>query len=36
MANPIATIETTVGNIKAEIFLNEMPITASNFIDLAR
>lgn len=36
MANPIATFETTQGVIKCEIFLNEMPITASNFIDLAK
>merc|ERR1719189_573932 len=34
-ANPIATFTTNAGTFKAEIFLNEMPITASNFIDLA-
>ena len=33
--NPVATFETTLGTIKCEIYLNQMPITASNFIDLA-
>ena len=33
--NPIATFDTTVGTIKCEIYLEQMPITASNFIDLA-
>ena len=36
MANPIATFSTTMGDIKCEIFLDKMPITASNFIDLAQ
>mmetsp|Transcript_18571 Transcript_18571/g.42096 ORF Transcript_18571/g.42096 Transcript_18571/m.42096 type:complete len:187 (-) Transcript_18571:116-676(-) len=36
MANPVATFETTMGTIKAEIFLDRVPITASNFIDLAQ
>ena len=35
MPNPIATFETSQGIIKCEIFLEQMPITASNFIDLA-
>mmetsp|Transcript_121171 Transcript_121171/g.226576 ORF Transcript_121171/g.226576 Transcript_121171/m.226576 type:complete len:407 (+) Transcript_121171:56-1276(+) len=35
MANPVATFQTTMGNVTAEIFLKEMPVTASNFIDLA-
>jgi len=35
MPNPVATFNTTMGTIKCEIFLEEMPITASNFIDLA-
>ena len=35
MPNPIATFDTTMGKIKCEIFLDQMPITASNFIDLA-
>merc|ERR1740139_2141371 len=36
MANPIAIFQTTVGVIQAEIFLDRVPITASNFIDLAQ
>ena len=36
MANPVATFETSEGSFKAEIFLAEMPITAQNFISLAR
>jgi cyclophilin family peptidyl-prolyl cis-trans isomerase len=35
MANPIATFETTMGTIKCELYLSQMPITVSNFIDLA-
>merc|ERR1711979_81452 len=35
-ANPIATFETTMGTFKAEIYLDKMPLTASNFIDLAK
>ena len=35
MPNPIATLETSMGTMKAEIFLDQMPRTASNFIDLA-
>ena len=35
MPNPIATFDTTMGQIKCEIFLDQMPITGSNFIDLA-
>ncbi|MCD4749283.1 MAG: peptidylprolyl isomerase [Thermoanaerobaculales bacterium] len=35
MPNPIATFETSLGIFKAEILLEEMPITAQNFIDLA-
>eukprot|EP00931_Biecheleriopsis_adriatica_P073910 TRINITY_DN4810_c0_g1_i1.p1 TRINITY_DN4810_c0_g1~~TRINITY_DN4810_c0_g1_i1.p1 ORF type:complete len:352 (+),score=57.20 TRINITY_DN4810_c0_g1_i1:33-1058(+) len=34
--NPIATFETSLGVFKAEIFLLEMPLTASNFISLAK
>jgi len=34
--NPTAIFETTKGIIEAEIYLKEMPLTASNFIDLAR
>eukprot|EP00408_Alexandrium_pacificum_P009855 CAMPEP_0171222444 /NCGR_PEP_ID=MMETSP0790-20130122/35266_1 /TAXON_ID=2925 /ORGANISM="Alexandrium catenella, Strain OF101" /LENGTH=73 /DNA_ID=CAMNT_0011688389 /DNA_START=80 /DNA_END=298 /DNA_ORIENTATION=- len=36
MANPTATFDTTMGTIKAEIFLDRVPISASNFIDLAQ
>merc|ERR1719189_2185201 len=35
-ANPVAVCETTMGTFKAEIFLDQMPITASNFIDLCK
>merc|ERR1719473_701513 len=33
MPNPIATFDTTEVTIKCEIYLEQMPITASNFID---
>lgn len=33
--NPIATIETNMGTIKAEMFMDKTPITAGNFIKLA-
>jgi len=36
MPNPIATLETTMGTFKAELYLDQMPITVSNFIDLAQ
>jgi len=36
MPNPIATFNTTEGVIKAEIYLDRVPITASNFIDLSK
>jgi len=35
MANPIAVIETNMGTIKAELFMDKVPGTASNFIKLA-
>ena len=35
MGNPVATFTTTEGSFKAEIFLDTMPVTAQNFIDLA-
>mmetsp|Transcript_67198 Transcript_67198/g.118804 ORF Transcript_67198/g.118804 Transcript_67198/m.118804 type:complete len:281 (-) Transcript_67198:99-941(-) len=35
-ANPVATCETSVGSFKVELYLDQLPITASNFIDLAR
>lgn len=34
MPNPIATFDTTMGVFKAEIYLDKLPLTASNFIDL--
>ena len=36
MTNPTATFNTSMGTFKAEIFLEEMPITAENFISLAK
>jgi len=36
MANPTATFDTSMGTFKAEILLEEMPITAANFIELAK
>jgi cyclophilin family peptidyl-prolyl cis-trans isomerase len=36
MPNPTATFETSMGSFKAEIFLEEMPVTAENFISLAK
>ena len=35
MANPTATFDTSLGSFTAEIFLDQMPITANNFIKLA-
>merc|ERR1711976_174251 len=36
VVNPVAVFDTTMGQFQAEIFLNRVPITASNFIDLAK
>ena len=36
MTNPIAVFDTSLGTFKAEIYLDKMPITAKNFIDLAK
>jgi len=36
VANPIAVFDTSLGTFKAEIYLDKMPITAKNFIDLAK
>ena len=36
MANPIAVFETSAGTFEAEIYLEQMPITAKNFIELAQ
>ena len=35
MGNPVAVFDTTLGTFKAEIYLDKMPVTAKNFIDLA-
>ena len=35
MANPTAKFDTSMGSFTAEIFLDEMPTTAANFIALA-
>eukprot|EP00929_Paragymnodinium_shiwhaense_P106455 TRINITY_DN7187_c1_g2_i1.p1 TRINITY_DN7187_c1_g2~~TRINITY_DN7187_c1_g2_i1.p1 ORF type:complete len:341 (+),score=86.59 TRINITY_DN7187_c1_g2_i1:101-1123(+) len=34
--NPIAKFESSLGSFEAEIFLDRVPITASNFIDLCK
>jgi cyclophilin family peptidyl-prolyl cis-trans isomerase len=34
MTNPIAKFETTMGDFEAEIFVDQMPITANNFVRL--
>jgi peptidylprolyl isomerase len=36
MANPTATFDTSLGTFTAEIFLDKMPITSKNFLDLAK
>ena len=36
MANPTATFETSLGSFTAEIYSDVMPITAGNFITLAK
>ncbi|MBI4700237.1 MAG: peptidylprolyl isomerase [Deltaproteobacteria bacterium] len=36
MANPTAVFETSLGTFQAEIFLDKMPITAQNFLSLAK
>merc|ERR1712087_480506 len=35
-SNPIATFDTSMGSFKAELYLDRVPRTASNFIDLAQ
>ncbi|MFV2072695.1 MAG: peptidylprolyl isomerase [Thermoanaerobaculales bacterium] len=35
MANPTATFETSKGVFKVEVLLEEMPVTAGNFVELA-
>ena len=34
--NPTATFDTTMGSFTAELYLDRVPRTASNFIDLAQ
>jgi len=36
MANPTATLETSLGDITVDLFTDRMPITAGNFITLAK
>jgi cyclophilin family peptidyl-prolyl cis-trans isomerase len=36
MANPTATLETSLGTVTVELFTDQMPITAGNFRDLAK
>lgn len=36
MANPKATFDTSLGSFTAEIYLDKMPVTAKNFLDLAK
>src|SRR5437868_2412088 len=36
MANPTATLETSLGNMTVELFVDKMPITAGNFVKLAK
>jgi cyclophilin family peptidyl-prolyl cis-trans isomerase len=36
MANPTAICETSLGSFKVELFVDKMPITAGNFVELAK
>jgi cyclophilin family peptidyl-prolyl cis-trans isomerase len=36
MANPTATLETSLGTFTIELYTDKMPITAGNFVKLAR
>ena len=36
MANPTATMETSLGSFTVELFADQMPITAGNFLKLAK
>lgn len=36
MANPTATMETSLGSFTIELFTDQMPITAGNFVTLAK
>jgi len=35
-SNPVAVFQTSMGTFEAEIYLDTMPLTASNFIDLVK
>ena len=35
MANPTATLQTSLGTFRIELFVDKMPITAGNFVKLA-
>ena len=34
--NPVATFKTSLGEFEAELMRDKMPITSSNFVDLAK
>jgi cyclophilin family peptidyl-prolyl cis-trans isomerase len=36
MPNPTAILETSLGNITIELFTDKMPVTAGNFVELAK
>jgi cyclophilin family peptidyl-prolyl cis-trans isomerase len=36
MGNPTALLETSLGNITIELFVDKMPVTAGNFVTLAK
>ncbi len=36
MANPTATMETSLGTFTVELYVDKMPATAGNFVELAR
>src|SRR6476659_7762194 len=36
MPNPTALLETSLGNFRVELFADKMPITAQNFVKLAK
>jgi cyclophilin family peptidyl-prolyl cis-trans isomerase len=36
MANPTAQFQTSLGDFTVEVYLDKMPITAKNFLDLAK
>ena len=36
MSNPTATLETSLGTVTIELFADKMPITAGNFVKLAK